>query len=273
MSTPSFLSAFPKFLSIVAASAALGSATCSAALIYQEDFSGGNTALNGTTPDVGSATWVAGTGFKENGAYTGVTGGTLGQSAWLPYIFESGNIYEASLTISLTPAASTSWFALGFTVRDPLLTSPMSGTDLAGPGAMGWALLRQNGNWIAFNGEGTNPQTVGIGGSGSSSPSPFGTSVSNATIRLVLDTRGSNYVLDLYINNVHLDLTGTGLSYTFASNTAPFKGVGIGSSTNDLGTFEQFTFSTIAIPEPSSIALLALGGVAAVVGLRRMRRA
>lgn len=269
MTTPSRLSVIFRLLPIIAVSTLLGVSTSSAALIYQEDFSGGNTGLNGTTPEVrpdgSTATWVAGSAFKEDGNYTGV--GNVGQSAWLPYTFENGQVYEATLTISLTPSTNTSWFSLGFTNRATLTTTLMNGTDAAGPGAMGWAILRQNGNWRAFNGPGTN--TV-IGDSGDSSSGPFSGSVSNATIRLVLDTTGPRYVMSLYINDVLLDLTGTGFSYTFPT-AQQFTGIGIGSSNSDIGTFEQFTFSVI--PEPSSVALLALGGFLVVGALRRARHA
>jgi len=271
MSNPSFLGAFPKFLSAVVASAVLGGATCSAALIYQEDFSGGNTALNGTSPDVGSGTWVAGAGFKENGAYT--TTDTFGQSAWLPYIFTSGNIYEATLSVSLISVTTSQspWFALSFTNKSTAFgTGPLNGTDDSSAGATGWGLLRQNGAWKAFLGRGTNNP---IATSGDSRGPFYSPGTLDATIRLVLDTRGSNYVLDMYINDVQLDLnTGAGSSYTFTTNPV-LTGVGFGASTSNIGAIDQFTFSTVAIPEPSSIALLALGGVVAVVGLRRMRRA
>jgi len=273
MTTPSPLRVIPKLLTIIAASTLIGVSISSAAIIYQEDFSGGNTGLNNTSPDVlpegSSATWVAGSAFRENGAYTGV--GNVGQSAWLPYTFENGQIYEATLSISLISSSNTSWFSLGFSNRETLIPTLMNGTDQAGPGAMGWAILRQNGNWLAFNGPGTNPAATGIGGTGmNDNPSPFGDSVTNATIRLVLDTRGPRYLLDLYINDVHLDLAGTGLTYTFPT-AQQFTGVGIGSSNSDIGTFQQFTFSVI--PEPSSVALLAFGSILAIGVLRRARRA
>lgn len=271
MTSPSPLGVIPKLLTIIAASSLIGATVSPAALIYQEDFSGGNTALNNTIPDVrpegSSAAWVAGSAFRENGDYTGV--GNNGQSAWLPYTFASGQIYEATLTVSLTPSSNTSWFSLGFTNRATLATTLMNGTDAAGPGAMGWAILRQNGNWRAFNGPGT---TTEIGGSGDSSSGPFSDSVSNATIRLVLNTSGPRYLLDLYINDVHLDLTGTGLTYTFPT-AQQFTGIGIGSSNSDIGSFEQFTFSVVPVPEPSTVALLALGGCLVVSALHRARRA
>jgi hypothetical protein len=276
MSNPSFLGVIPKLFSAVVASAVLGGATCSAALIYQEDFNGGTAVLNGTTPDVrpgdSTAAWVAGAGFKENGTYT--TTDTNGQSAWLPYAFTSGNIYEATLSVSLISATTNQspWFALSFTNKSSGFgTGPLNGTDLSSAGATGWGLLRQNGAWKAFLGTGINNP---IATSGDNYPGPFySTGSIDATIRLALDTRGSNYVLDMYINNVQVDLnTGAGSSYTFTSNPV-LTGVGFGASTSGIGTIDQFTFSTIAVPEPSSIALLALGGVVAVVGLRRMRRA
>jgi len=156
VTSPSPFCVIPKLLTIIAAFSLIGASVSPAALIYQENFSGGNTALNNTTPDVrpdgSSATWVAGSAFRENGTYKGV--GNNGQSAWLPHTFENGQIYEATLTVSLTPSTDTSWFSLGFTDRTTLSTSLMNGTDGAGPGALRWAILRQNGNWRALKLEG-----------------------------------------------------------------------------------------------------------------------
>ncbi len=269
MATPSRFRVTSKLLTIIAASLLLGASVSSAAVIYQEDFSGGNTGLNNTAPDVrpegSSATWVAGSGFRENGSFTGTA--STGQTAWLPYTFQNGQIYEVSMTLSFVPdAASTKWLSLAFTDRPTLNSAAMNITDQAGPYAMGWALLRQDGDWKAFGGRGTTP-ALGIG---ESTNHPFAGALTNATIRLVLDTRGSNYLLSLYINDVQLDLTGTGLNYTFPAGQQ-FTGIGFGGSASDIGTFQQFTFS--AIPEPSSVALLAVGGVVAVSALRRLRRA
>ena len=132
----------------------LAAASVSAAVIYEDDFSGsGSINLNGLAPDVGTSVWVAHSGWKADG-----TPGSY-SSATLPFAPQSGRIYL--LTARLTQVVGNGdWLALGFaagsaTTRNTNASRFVEGTTAGQP----WMIRRGNAATNldqAFIGPGTN---------------------------------------------------------------------------------------------------------------------
>lgn len=86
----------------------LFAAQSEAAVIFQDDFSGGTADLDGAAPDIGPGTWVASPTFNQDGSLDPDAG-----SATLAFAPDNGQIYQ--LDISLTGVSGDqNWIAIGF---------------------------------------------------------------------------------------------------------------------------------------------------------------
>src|SRR5262245_38089498 len=111
-------------------------------IVYQDNFDGDNSGLNGRTPNVtlNSNTWAAGPNIHRNGT---LGAGTPGFSAFLPFSPQPDTVYtlSANLNALSTTAGNNNWLALGFSQTQSGLGvrwSDAPGTPIA------WALSRSN---------------------------------------------------------------------------------------------------------------------------------
>jgi hypothetical protein len=226
--------------------------------IYTDDFSGlSTTNLNGQPPDTrpSTETWASSTtqftNWKADGSIAaGNTGNPDSLSnAFLPFEPEAGTVYTLSADLNITNGGD--WFALGFASTNTTTNNFFSNST--GDGSP-WMLLRgapDNGNWIVtFPGPGA--------GDGENS-------IENGpSVSIVLDTTGTDWVAKFYSG---ADLLRT-YTYTGVDISDDINYVGFGRFTSAAGNVDNFALTQV--PEPATMTLLALGGIALI---RRRRRA
>ncbi|MFN3166200.1 MAG: BNR-4 repeat-containing protein [Phycisphaeraceae bacterium] len=240
-----------------AASAPLGT-------LYADDFSGGNNALNGTTPDTSfdGTTWVAAPTFQADG--DSVSGGA-GGSATLAFSPTDGNTYtlEASFDNII---GDTDWFALGFVNGQSANNSTNARfitNDVVG---LAWAMYRGS------QSSSTNTTFLGdlsVGNPGVNDGSDWLAGASAAggavDIRIILDTTGG---AGAWTATMEAD-TGSGFQLiraTEALNDESIDAVGIANSnTADItGRVTAFSLSVdVPAPTPAELRTLTVLGDAA----------
>jgi hypothetical protein len=246
----------------VSAALALGATVVQAQIIYQDDFSGSGSPLNGASLDIGSATWTSGSDWYDDGtAATTVAGGPSGQAAWLPFTPANGMIYTAVATILND---QPNWIGFGF-----LPTAPAGGdwtvTDFSvrhsnAPG-YGWMLTR--------NSSGNDQE--GFLGAGTAGGQSWNGDVADPTVSLdigiVLDTTAANWTVEWFINGAS---QGAPMAYGSAGNPG-IGGIGFShdrnSAANNGGVLSYFELSQV--PEPTTFALAGLGMAGLLIFRRR----
>ncbi|MHB1158495.1 MAG: PEP-CTERM sorting domain-containing protein [Phycisphaerales bacterium] len=214
--------------------------TATAAVIYQDDFSGSSaTNLPGTTPDVttGGNTWQgsAGSLWKADGSLTMTT--NTSSSASLPSTVTNGFIYTLSADLNPTSAFNNlNWIGLGFSsvYWVPFLTNTND-----------WALVR------VTRGTGQGQSFT----NNTSNAVVFDTPTGPVNIKIVLNTMAPQWTAEFFVNNVSF----RGPVNTTTSTPADFAFVGFGVISNVNGTVDNFVFSSV--PEPATLGLLAMGGL------------
>ena len=262
---------FPKRLSGVASSAMLaaavvagamvlggGATTASAETIYQDSFNrtgdlngsqlGVATGFAGTGTDGGSATaaWTAPAGTSTT-AGTGLTAGGNGQ---LPFVPALGDVYTLTADITMNqPGDNFSGYVIfGFStdINTPVDNAPLA--PLMFVNGNGGVQAYSYGPWGYFS----------LGNVGNAS------GVSN-DLQLVLDTTQPLWTVSAFINGTpDGSFTYNGDNYLNPSIVA----VGVNFKNNyQYATFTNFSLSDV--PEPTSLALLAIGGLLVLPRRRR----
>jgi hypothetical protein len=232
---------------------ALAAGSAQAAVIYNETFSGlGTTDLNGTEPDdtTGANTWAASTNWNKDGSVD--ASGANDDNAFLAFTPVAGKIY--TLTATLTQPTGASWAAIGFTENADTTTTADSDFWRNIPAATApWVLYRAaSGNVDSFLG----PLTGGVADEGDH---PGG-----ITMSIVLNTEAAAWTAEWFVG------ASSVRSETFGSNPTGINYVGLGRDGGTDVTFSNFSLSdNTVIPEPSTTALLGLGGLALILRRRK----
>jgi hypothetical protein len=220
-----------------------------AALIYSENFSGlSSTLLNGQAPQTrpGTETWTASASIKADG--TAVFQAFDEASSFLPFAPIGGQVYTLTATLAQPGPrnADGQWGGIGFTAGNTVSTAIWRDPNLASP----WMLYRNNDPVVTFTGTGTT---------GSESEGNF---TGTQTLTIVLDTTADLWTAAWKVGGTSVR------THTFATNpTINYVAFGRASAGVD---FDSFTLDVI--PEPGSVAMLGIGGLAMLMR-RRLRRA
>ena len=238
------------------AAGALLSLSAQAAIIYQDDFNFSGS-LNGRTPNqTTGSNWTAFGTWTGNGA--SITPGEANRSAYLPFVPQSGMIYELTAGMSNASGSATTWISLGFSESG----TPPSNNNFTS-GGIATVILRDNS---------LNQTYAGSGVANSSGSLNFPTFVANTfyEYKVVLNTTGANWTYDVYRDGVQLDVNGgaAGLTYTWSSGNPTIGSVLLSNNTASSSARYDY-FRLEAIPEPSSVLSLAAAGL---LGLLRRRR-
>ncbi len=250
---------------------ALTGATASAqTIIYSDDFTSLTTAvdipnnwqtLNGSLVPSTSQAWSS-AGYVSLVGNTYVSAITANRSAFLPFVPENDLVYTYTARLGHTGGSDTSWAGMSFNAT----ATPDPGGNFVNNNGLGAVVLRQNGSiqwWAgpANTGNTVNPTLASLGIT--YNPNTF------YDFQLVLDTRPTQWTLDLSVNNVAVDLNGSssGTSHQFSTNPT-IQWIQLTNSATT-AIFDSVELSSI--PEPSTYALLGLG-LGAIVWLRRRNR-
>lgn len=221
--------------------------SANAATMYFDDFSGdGLSGLNGTTPDTttGGNTWAASGDWANDGSTTATGTAADDDNAFLAFTPVAGNVYTVSASLA-TPSggvSGTQWGAIGFTNTNTL------NTVFWDNGTIPWILYRENNEVVSWTGP-------GIAGNVSE-----GTFSGPINYSIVLDTtNATNWTAQWLVN-------GSEVRAATSIGTPMINYVGLGRVGGAAVEFNSFELTVI--PEPSTMALLGLGGM---VLLRRRR--
>ncbi|MGE9294764.1 MAG: PEP-CTERM sorting domain-containing protein [Puniceicoccales bacterium] len=237
-------------------------ATASAQLVYQDNFDGPATTLNGVAPDVrpGSETWAS-ENLNANGSIS-----TGSMSSWLPYTFAEDMEYTLTLSSNFAfDGQSSTPVYLGFTENSPFNTGNMMGFA---QNTFGILAVTRGGGYEFLPGPNNDTPATATGAN-----STLFNQSGVYDMQLVLTTYSTqDWTLTGYVDGVQIDLDSSspGLVYTF-TEAKNFTGIGMGYHSSTF-TAEGFEFSEAAIPEPSTYALLG-GSLALGLAFLRRRRA
>ncbi len=253
---------------LLAAAAVVGLAGVSAAragIIYQDTFNRTGP-LNGSSPttvnavDGGSsgATWTA-PSWNTDGTEVVLGSGAANVegAASLPFTPQAGFIYTISETtvwanVPTTGLQNGAWLALGYSASNG--GGGKQYNQVVNPSA--WMLMRSN--------PASNNENEAFFGSPSTS---IGTAGGTTDIALVLNTQSSHWTLDWYVNSTSVYTATFTTNPTISTVSFGNNGYSNGNS-NTLSAIQNFTLSA-DVPEPAALGLLAIGGVALLLGKRR----
>jgi hypothetical protein len=242
-------------------------ASAQAAAIFQDDFNGtvGNT-INGTAPDVrpGTETWTAATTTTfVTGDYASMT--SASQAAFLSWTPAAGNIYELSVDVIFNTTtggiATLGFFDNNISTTKAPNTATAINTPWLGLRNTGGALLR---DLTGAAGTGFAEQTTASGTTTikvSDSPLVWKWN----TIKLVLDTTATNWTITGYVPNASNVLVQVGTTQTYTGNGGlnAVTSVGFSTISGAVIQYDNFKLETV-VPEPTSLALLGLGGLSLI---------
>jgi hypothetical protein len=251
-------------LTLAAAVITMAGAARADTIIFQHDFTGGTGDLNGTAVDTGTGNWVAADIFDANGDVN-VTDVNDGRgSATLAFTPVDGLIYtlEASFGALTNNPPTEDWLAIGFAEGQSVAEGSDNRFITGNVVGKAWTFNRGTGATAqntTFLGDGTAVTNGGIvdGVTWATDWMTFG---GNMDIRIVLDTTGGtgNWTVTW-----HAD-TGSGFNAlrptaTLLDETIDSVGFAV-SNSGIIGKIESFSLT--AVPEPASLALIGLGGLA-----------
>jgi len=254
-------------LLLAAASLAVFGCQIQAAVLISDNFDTVATSadINGRAPVVNTINgnaWSA-TTSSILGSGSGTLIGnpaTLSHSASIDlgadYLTDNPGLYSLSSQFSFPSGSSAlGWVGMGFT------PSASTAQNFVGNNGSPWLLYRANGTVIFFGGPNTlDGTTLGTLATGSAH-----------NFELELDTSGSQWLANVYIDGVQYDLNGSAAGMSFAlgsaANFSHYIGLatGVNGTTTVSGTIDNFVFE--AVPEPRVTLLLGLS-----FGMLFMRR-
>ena len=254
-----------------------GSAVCCCAVapgfaqttIYQDDFSGADSPLNGTTPDVSTtgASWVAAPTFEDDGDSVA---GNLGGSATLSFTPVDGSVYTLETSIR-DIVGDTDWFAVGFASGQSDVNNGDSRFITNTVEGLAWALYRgaQSGTTNqAFLGDTSVEPNSGLA-SGAEWLADANAAGGNVDLRITLDTTGGagNWMATMEAD------TGSGFQLIRATEPLldeAITSVGIANSNSADLTGTITSFSLTLVPEPTTFGLVLVGLIGVVAWRRRV---
>lgn len=258
-----------KLNKIITASSILGiglSMSTHAAItsVFTDDFTGGNGLLNGETTTTGGGVWDANTIATQDG----VTGAGEG-SALLSFNPVAGETYTMSLDVN--HSGGSAWVGLGF-ARDALGALGASSTSerfTNNPEGISWLLYR-DGTTVADDIQIFGGLRTGSG-IADNDASAYVSGVSQ-TLSIVIETAadGGSFTADYFVEGSSL-LTGGPVTIVRNIDDLNYAGFTVDGS-GAIHTVDNFSLTSgIAdpIPEPSSSALLGLGGLALILRRRK----
>ena len=245
-----------------ASGAAMASMAAADTVIYQDNFSGSrSTSLNGAAPTIDngpSATWTAASAWADSGYINYSSGGR--EAAYLSFTPAAGQVYALSAGLeglgmnTSDPNPGDYWMGLGY------LTSQSTTGAWDNGGAQPWVMTSYEGNFASVQGPGmANQQNAYI----------QTTSGAN-TMSLVLNTGSPAWSYDWYVTNSLLNdqLVESG---TFSTNPA-ITAVGFEMDGQGIDQVSNFSLTDVAVPEPATLGLFALGGLGLLL-ISRKRKA
>ncbi len=227
----------------------LGAAVSSAAMIYFDDFADMEGSLDERTPPVttDNASWDS-YGYLSDAGDDFLRVNSQPRSAFLPFSPTSGFLYTYSVQLGHTGGTGTSWAAMGFNLNDSGGTTQQFNDN----NGLGVVALRQSGNFQWWAG----PELAGTNVTGSVSDYAAGQFYD---FMLQLDTRGSDWTLNLYVDGNQIDISGgsPGMSHVYA--TPPnIQRIQLSNSATT-AIFDNVELTVV--PEPTTLVLLGLAGL------------
>jgi len=235
---------------------AMGFATpANGQVIYSQTFNGSNTtAISGTAPTVSpdpDNKWAGGTGYKADGSFASES--VYLRLSSLPAgaadtTLAINTTYQATLNLSYTTSALTTWVGIGFSKQNPALDSSFSSVSFntAASESFAWMLWRGNGQVRVFGGSDVTNEWLGNTDYSSSMGA-------NATMRIVLTTGATlaSSSVDMYLGSNQLDLNGAGAGNTRTGvDAAAFTALGISANAGSVALGADLTsFEWAVIPQ------------------------
>jgi hypothetical protein len=251
-------------LAVAVMAVALAAVSANAGVIVSEGFSGGGAELNGTAADTfysgitakgGSATWVANSGFKDNGLVSNISrrAAYLNMGSYINDAKGTANgLFKLTMTISET--SGTSWLSLGFgqentpsTDKDMTNSSSISPAPTLTTYGLGTIIYR-----VQTYSLGGELDMFGGPGSGNAVDGPdFNTGTRTLTVKLDLTPAGGTNGKVTWSDSV-LGVIGS-YTYTTAQN---FRSILITGSTTctirDMILTQEGVIDPIYVMDPAS---------------------